>query len=360
VGSSSLTLARPGVRHATEPPEARGLRRDEVRLLISHLDGSHEHRRFNELPGALRRGDLLVVNDSATLKASLPAARPGGSRVELHISTELPGNLRTVEVRQPDAVASQPLRAALAGETLKLAGGGRVRLVAPYPCTGDLRVESRLWAAALQLALPFDEYLDRFGAPIRYGHVPRPWPIDAYQTIFARHSGSAEMPSAGRPFTHELANTLIDAGVSIAAITLHTGVSSLEDHEPPYEERFRVSRTTADEVNDTHAAGGRVIAVGTTVVRALETVTDDRGVTHPGEGWTSLVITPGAPLHAIDGLLTGLHEPRASHLAMLRARLRGSPPLHGRPSLLEEAYREASEHHYLWHEFGDSHLILRG
>jgi len=224
--------------------------------------------------------------------------------------------------------------------------------------TGDLAAPSRLWAAVLELPMPLGAYLQRFGTPIRYGYVPRAWPADAYQTVFATQMGSAEMPSAGRPFTRELVSHLFAAGVAIAPIVLHTGVSSLEDHEPPYEERFCVPRQTADRVNRAHAEGRRVIAVGTTVVRALETVTDDTRVTHPGEGWTSFVVSPEYSLRAVDGLLTGLHEPRATHLAIIQAVARRHLPPAEATAAIDRAYREAIAGDYLWHEFGDTHLIL--
>jgi S-adenosylmethionine:tRNA ribosyltransferase-isomerase len=158
------------------------------------------------------------------------------------------------------------------------------------------------------------------------------------------------MPSAGRAFTPQLITRLVAKGVQIAPLILHTGVASLEEHEPPYEEFYRVPLDTARLVNAARAAGRRVIAVGTTVVRALETVTDAEGVTHPGEGWTRLVITPERGLRAVNGLLTGLHEPEASHLAMLQA-LAGLEHL-------EITYAEALKQGYLWHEFGDLHLML--
>jgi S-adenosylmethionine:tRNA ribosyltransferase-isomerase len=196
-----------------------------------------------------------------------------------------------------------------------------------------------------------------------------------YQTVFATEPGSAEMPSAGRPFTTGLVTTLVAQGVQIAPLVLHTGVSSLEEHEPPYEEFFRVPRDTAARVRAARRAGQRVIAVGTTVVRALETVTDETGITSPGEGWTGLVISPSRPVRAVDGLITGLHEPHASHLMLLeqvaaaahrRSRNLNGPvrnlraPMASRDgvAVLEHAYAEALEKEYLWHEFGDAHLIL--
>ena len=149
--------------------------------------------------------------------------------------------------------------------------------------------------------------------------MPQRWPLSAYQNVYAAEPGSAEMPSAGRPFTPELITRLVTGGVLVAPITLHTGVSSQERHEPPYPERFRVPRHTANLVNAVHEWGGRVIAVGTTVVRALETVSQPDGNVAPDDGWTNLVVTAERGLWTIDGLLTGLHEPESSHLEMLLA-----------------------------------------
>ena len=130
----------------------------------------------------------------------------------------------------------------------------------------------RLWLARLELPAPLVAYLDEHGSPIRYGYVPRRWPLSAYQNVYAVEPGSAEMPSAGRPFTTELITRLVAGGVLVAPIVLHTGVSSQERHERPYPERYRVPEQTARLVNAVHGWGGRVIATGTTVVRALETV----------------------------------------------------------------------------------------
>ena len=350
----------PAHLEASEPPEARGLRRDAVRLLVSRVaDGSIVHSRFNELPEWLVPGDLLVVNTSGTLNAALQATAGNGETFALHLSTRLPGNFWVVEMRRPGPVASLPDRGTHAGVTFELEGGGRVTLLAPYPLAGALESRSRLWIAALQLTAPLLPYLEQFGRPIRYSYVTRSWPASMYQTIFATEPGSAEMPSAARPFTAELVTRLVTAGIQIAPLLLHTGVASLEDHDPPYEEYFRIPPETADRVNAARRTGHRVIAVGTTVVRALETITDNRGTTSPGEGWTSLVITPDRPLRAVTGMITGLHEPRATHLAMVEqviAAAGGGPPA----PHLDRAYREARREGYLWHEFGDSHLIIGG
>jgi len=362
-------FALPAALEAGEPPEARGLARDQVRLLVSNLaTDSIEHARFHDLPRWLAAGDLLVVNTSGTLNAALAATTERGERLELHLSTRLPGGFWSAEVRQPATPASRADRTPRAGTTLRLPGGGRATLLAPYPFSGTIDAASRLWIAAVLTPEPIPQYLERHGRPIRYGYVARAWPSSSYQTVFATDPGSAEMPSAARPFTPELVTRLVSRGVQIAPVLLHTGVASLEDHEPPYEEYYRVPRQTAERVNAARARGHRVIAVGTTVVRALETVTDDSGLTSPGSGWTNLVITADRSLRSATGLITGLHEPRATHLAMLErvvdaaARTAGSRQAGGdafcAPCHLERAYAEARATGYLWHEFGDSHLII--
>ncbi|GMA17097.1 S-adenosylmethionine:tRNA ribosyltransferase-isomerase [Deinococcus metallilatus] len=349
-----LEFTLPAHLEAHEPPEARGLPRDGVRLLVSRVaDDVVQHATFRDLPAFLREGDALVINTSGTLPAALPARRADGTALELHLSTHLPADLWTVELRRPAGTATLPERHAHAGETLRLPDGGQVTLLTPYSTDRnreEQREGVRLWVAALHLPQPVLVYLAAHGKPIRYGYVPRDWPLQTYQTVFATEPGSAEMPSAGRPFTPELLTRLMAQGVRVAPLVLHTGVASLEDHEPPYEEAYRVPAATAHAVNEARAAGGRVIAVGTTVVRALETVTDERGITHPGSGWTREVITPERGTRAVHGLITGWHEPRASHLLMLEA-------IAGRRHL-EVAYAAALAAGYLWHEFGDLHLIL--
>ena len=357
----------PQSREATSPPEARGLRRDAVRLLVSRVrDDAIEHARFSDLPRWLSAGDLLVVNTSGTLNAAVPAASEDGREFELHLSTALPGGFWTVEVRMPGEGASLPYLAALAGTRYRLPEGGEASILAPYPLVDSVQARSRLWIAALRLPDAAPAYLDRNGFPIRYKYVPDRWPSSMYQTVFATEPGSAEMPSAGRPFTAELVTSLVSKGVQIAPLLLHTGVASLEDHEPPYEEFFRVPRETADQVNAARHSGHRVIAVGTTVVRALESVTDASGTTSPGEGWTDLVVSAERPVRSVSGIVTGLHEPRATHLMMLEQVIATALRTGGQTiasgtraaSHLERAYAEAIKRGYLWHEFGDSHLIV--
>lgn len=343
-----LDFELPPALEAGEPPEARGLARDDVRLMVSrYRDDRVEHARFRDLPRLLEPGDLLVVNTSGTLNAALRVVRADGSRAALHLSTRLPGGLWAVELRRLAGRGTAPCDDAARGEELRLPGGAAATLLAPLRRDGG---PARLWVAELRLPAPLEWYLEDHGEPIRYGYVERAWPSVYYQTVFATEPGSAEMPSAGRAFTPELVTRLVARGVQVAPLLLHTGVASLESHEPPYEEFYRVPAATARAVNAARAAGRRVVAVGTTVVRALETVADEAGVAHPGEGWTGLVITPGRGLRAVDAMLTGLHEPRATHLAMLAA-LCGV-------GHLRRTYDEALRRGYLWHEFGDLHLIL--
>ncbi|MFN8457524.1 MAG: S-adenosylmethionine:tRNA ribosyltransferase-isomerase [Anaerolineae bacterium] len=336
---------------AGEPPEARGLARDEVRLMVSyHSTNEVAHTRFRELPDYLEPGDVVVINTSGTLNAALPVTRLDGARLALHLSTRLPADLWITELRRLEGETTRPYEHGLAGEILTLPAGATATLLTPYLPEHRPSGPTRLWLTSLQLPEPLLDYLAQHGQQIRYYYVKQAWPSDYYQTVYATEPGSAEMPSAGRAFTPELITRLVAKGIQIAPLILHTGVASLEKHEPPYEEFYRVPMNTARRVNTARAAGQRVIAVGTTVVRALETVTDAQRVTHPGEGWTRLVITPERGLRAVNSMLTGLHEPEASHLAMLQA-LAGLEHL-------EITYAEALRQGYLWHEFGDLHLML--
>ena len=328
-------------REAHEPPEERGTGSDDVAMLVAtRHDRELVHARFRDLSQFLAPGDLLVVNTSATLPAALDA-RLGDRRVELRLSTPAEADTWVIELRTD---AGLPLRRPPIGARLDLPDGAHAVLLARYAGS------DRLAVARLELGHPLESYLGRHGRAIRYSYVPEPWPIEAYQTVFAQEPGSAEMPSAGRPFTSELVTQLVSRGVLVAPLTLHTGVSSPELGEPPYPERYRVPEETARLVNAVHGWGGRVVAVGTTVVRALETVAGADGLVAAGEGRTSLVVSPDRGLRTIDGLLTGWHEPQASHLLMLEAA--------AGTELLARSYEAAAVRGYLWHEFGDVHLIL--
>jgi S-adenosylmethionine:tRNA ribosyltransferase-isomerase len=336
-----LDFALPAELEAHEPPEARGLSRDGVRLLAgSASTGQVSHHRFTELPALLRPGDVLVVNTSATLPAAVPLAG-----LIVHFSTELADGRWLVELRRLDGASNQRYAGGAAGQRYPLPGGGALVLDEAYS-------EGRLWTATVDPGEPGSvrSLLQWHGRPIRYRHVPRPWPLRYYQTVFAAQPGSAEMPSAGRPFTDRMVTRLVSAGVLVVPVLLHTGVASPEAHERPYPEWFSVSPTTARFVTQARTDGGRVVAVGTTAVRALESAARADGTVGAASGWTDLVITPERGAGAVDGLLTGLHEPRASHLDLLEA-------VAGR-ELLDRCYEAAIAHGYLWHEFGDLNLLL--
>ncbi len=324
--------ALPEPAEAREPAEVRGAARDDVRLLVARrASGRIDHARFAELPELLFPGDLLVVNTSATLPAAVPV-RGSDPALRLHLSSPVPGDrdVWLVELRRD----GRRFGAGRPGLVLRLPAGGAVVLLE--------RHGGPLWRAALRLPSPVLHYLARHGEPIRYDHTRGTWPLARYQTVYATEPGSAEMPSAGRAFTPELVTGLVAAGIDVAPLVLHTGVSSLEAGEAPPAEWYRVPPFTAERIELVRKMGGRVIAVGTTVVRALES--------GAGEGWTDLVIEPDSPIEALDGLLTGFHDGDSSHLAMLEA-------IAGR-DLLERSYAEAARAGYLRHEFGDLHLIL--
>jgi len=334
VTTAAFTL--PTALEAEAPPEARGLDRDGVRMLVSRAaSGTVEHHAFTDLPRLLLPGDLLVVNTSRTL----PAAVPAGQDLVIHFSTGLADGTWLVEPRRPAGNASLPGAAVSAGQLIVLPGGAELVLAR--------RATQRLWQARLSTAVV--PYLLRHGEPIRYSYAAQRWPLSDYQTVFGRSLGSAEMPSAARPFTPAVVTELVTRGVTIAPITLHCGVSSLEAGEDPYPEQYDVPPATVRQVELARQSGGRVIAVGTTVVRALETAARGGGLA-PSAGWTSLVVTEDSGVRVVDGLLTGLHEPRSSHLRMLAA-------FHD-PALLGQCYDAALSGRYLWHEFGDVHLLV--
>ena len=331
-----IDFTLPAEREAHDPPEARGLPRDGVRLLLSRrATGQVSHHAFRDLPGLLLPGDLLVVNDTGTLPAQVRVGRG----LAVHFSTPRPDGAWLVELRAIKDTISRPNGPVFPAQVIDLPGGAALTL--------EGKVTGRLWRARLSVAVV--PYLLRYGIPIRYSYVSRDWPISAYQTAFSRKPGSAEMPSASRPFTPAVVTDLVARGVLITPLTLHAGVSSLEADEDPYPEPYDVPPATARLVNHVRAHGGRVIAAGTTVVRALETAFDS-GLVVPSAGWTSHLVTPETGVRAVDGLLTGLHEPRSSHLRMLAA--------FAGPELLIRCYEAAITAGYLWHEFGDVHLLL--
>jgi S-adenosylmethionine:tRNA ribosyltransferase-isomerase len=335
-------ISPPRELRASLPAELRGLRRDGARLcVVERASGRITHTIVARMGEELAPGDLLVLNSSRTLPAALRVHRAGGQAVQLR-----PGALRESEW---DALAVEtvpphrniPLER---GETLRARGGLLLRVIEPR------RDAPLLWRMSVEGGDALRTLLSD-GEPIRYSYVPNPVPLEHYQTVYAGAPGSVETPSAGRHLTWELLGELRRCGVDLTDIVLHCGLSSFQDDDvdlqkPLIEERFDIGTVAAECIN----RAARVIAVGTSVIRTLETAVDHRGDVQPMSGWTRLVITPRTRLQVVDALLTGLHEPPATHLDMLGALLD--------VGLLERAYAEVRERGYLWHEFGDAMLIL--
>ncbi len=340
-----FTYELPADLEASEPPEARGLTRDAVRMLVAYRDDqSLVPSSFSFLTRFLEPGDLLVVNTSGTIPAAVDAVADSGLELVVHLSTQLDEARWVVELRRMTARTTSRWEGPPPGRHLRLPGGASLTLEEPYGEAG------RLWVARIETGRRVLSWLAVHGRPIRYGYVERSWPIELYQNVYATVPGSAEMPSAGRPFTPEMVTRLVAMGVSITPVVLHTGVASLEADELPYPERVRVPDTTAERVNLARATGHRVIAVGTTVVRALETAAGPDRLARAYDGWTDVVISPERGLRMTDGMLTGWHEPASSHLLLLET-LTGL-------ELLRASYDAALAQGYRWHEFGDVHLIL--
>lgn len=335
----TVTFTLPRGLEATAPPA----RRNGVRLLVAS-PARIRHVDFDDLGAMLEPGDLVVINTSATLAAAVDGERADGRTVTVHFATDLRDGTWVVEVR-PRGAAHGPVHDVARGERITLDGGVELHVRDAHPAG-----QSRLWRAGISVEAGVPRYLARWGRPIRYAYVRESYPLEEYQTVFARVPGSAEMPSAGRPFTAELVTDLVSRGIGVVPITLHTGVSSQDEGEPPQPEWFEVPQVTARAVTATRANGGRVVAVGTTVTRALESAVGPRGEVRTQSGWTDLVLTADEPARVVTGLITGWHAPGASHLQLLQA-VAGE-------QLVADAYAAALREEYLWHEFGDSCLLL--
>jgi S-adenosylmethionine:tRNA ribosyltransferase-isomerase len=349
--SQVLEFSLPASLNAKEPPELRGSRRrDGVRLLVlNRRTGGVTHSRFERLCDFLVPGDLLVCNASRTLPASLFGRRESdSSAVELRLASHLSGDSWLALIRN-----ALPEKSAVREETnfvINFDLGLSARLESPHEeIPGVWKVRFSASGSALI------DLIYRLGEPVRYRYVSRPWGLKYYQTVYAREPGSAEMPSAGRAFTWETFLRLRKKGIETASITLHAGLSSFLDDELDrrhlgVEEEYDIDERAASKIRAAGSAGTRVIAVGTTVVRALESAAQVDGIVRAGHRYTGLRITPDTALRVTDGILTGLHEPAASHLELLSAFIS--------PALLSEAYTDAVRLRYLWHEFGDLNLII--
>jgi S-adenosylmethionine:tRNA ribosyltransferase-isomerase len=348
-GTPTTRFPSPDSVTAVGPAESRGVPRDGVRLLVAR-PGGLDHVQFRDIGRFLYRGDVLVVNTSGTVPRQVDAWSPRHGDLVVHLATPLEDGTWVVELRSPPA-AARPVLDGRSEEEVHLGEGVVARLLDAYPngASPPTGAGNRLWRASVSGDLA--GLLRRVGRPIAYGYLDRRYPLRDYQTVFSLDPGSAEMPSAGRPFTNRLVTRLVRSGVLVAPVLLHTGVSSQDAGESPQPERFQVTRDTAALVNAARARGGRVIAVGTTATRAIESATSPNGIVGAVSGWTDLVIGPDRPVRVVDGLLTGWHNPEASHLLLVEA-VAG-------PELTQRAYDAAVAHGYAWHEFGDSGLLLR-
>ncbi len=338
---------------ASAPREARGERRDQARLLVIHRkSGQIEHRRFYQIVDYLRPGDVVVLNISSTVPAALPGTTSDGQEIEMRLSSHYSSNGNGSgriwqAVFKPDSAVIKPGLELLFGNGALTATVRKKRERIP-----------KLWEIEFDPTdRPMQAWLEELGRPIKYDYVPDTWGLDFYQTAYAAVPGSSEMPSAGRAFTPELLQQIEGRGVALAKIILHTGVSNIDietaqvEQHTMYEEWYQVSPEAAETINHARASGGRILAIGTTPTRTLETVADEQGIVYPGEGWTSLYITPGYRFKAIDALVTGLHEAKTTRLVLASA-------FAGDAELVLKAYNEAIQQGYLWHEFGDLSLIL--
>ena len=337
---------------AREPPEKRGLSRDGVRLLAADRGtGTVVHSRFDRIGDFLRPGDCLVFNASRTLPATLRATQVGGAELLIRLARRNEDDTWSV---LPLSLEEEPWLADLRGARLKFGTGAAESLVAEVLDRDPL--VDRLWRVRFSRGgSDLMGCLSRLGQPVRYWYSAAPWDLDYYQTVYASEPGSMEMPSAGRAFSWQVLLGLRRRGITTAFLILHAGLSSYLDEafdagHPASVEPFRLEAEAAAAINAAKARGGRIIAVGTTVVRTLETIAAGDGRVRAQTGRTCLRITPGHSLRAVDGLLTGFHEPHASHLDLLSAFMP--------PDRLGKVYAEALDGKYLWHEFGDANLIL--
>lgn len=326
----------------------RPLDRGSSRLLIVDAEGDDRHRRFDALPDLLREGDLLVVNDTRVVPARLLGRRrPGGGKAELLLVEPAgdgtwwalarpgrklgPGAL--VDLGPPDRGWS------LEAEVVEVRGDGRRRV---------------------RFSAPVEEWLDDVGQIPLPPYVERPADAedrDAYQTVWARHPGAVAAPTAGLHFSEEILAALDARGVERASVTLHVGpgtfrpvkVERVEDHRMD-EERWEVPPATAERITLARRRGGRVVAVGTTVVRTLESAARDDGHVPPGSGRTDLFLRPGSRFRAVDALVTNFHLPRSTLVMLVCA-------FAGRERVLD-AYREAVRGGYRFYSYGDAMFLL--
>lgn len=327
------------------PPERIAQRpapRGESRLLVLDREGAERHRRVRDLPELLRAGDLVVLNDTRVIPARLFGRRPGGGQVEILLTGR-------VNDREWDALV-KPGRRARPGTVLTLDEG----------LTAEVTEKEESGRHRLRFSEPIEPHLDRLG------HMPLPPYIqradeaedrERYQTVWARRPGAVAAPTAGLHFTREILDALTAAGIETAHVTLHVGLGTFKpvtaeriaDHQME-SERWELGEETAEAIRQTRTRGGRVVAVGTTVVRTLESAAlAGNGEIRAGSGDTRLFITPGFHFQAVDVLLTNFHLPKSTLLMLVSA-------FAGRERVLT-AYEEAIREEYRFYSYGDAMLV---
>ncbi len=347
ITSNIIQFELPGHLACPKPTELRNLSRDGVRLLVTTGSGHVEHTAFSDVDKYLQNGDVLVVNTSATRASAIPITLPYNRKGMAHFSTRVNKHEWLVEIRE--IMGDKTVRWKEGGEELEFHLPDRAKIMLKRKFYEE-RELLHLWIAEFNTGQEHEAYLAEHAQPIKYDKLNEPYPLDFYQTFFSFQPGSSELPSAGRGFTQNLVKRLLKKGVDFAPILLHTGVSSLEESEPPYPEYMEISPASAAIINNASEEGRKVIATGTTAVRAVESAVNEAGEVLPYAGNTNLFIEDSYRMRVINSLLTGFHEPGASHLNMLQS-LAGFDHI-------ERAYYSAIENNYFWHQFGDLHLIL--
>jgi S-adenosylmethionine:tRNA ribosyltransferase-isomerase len=317
--------------------------RDESRMLVLHrLSGEVEHRSFRDLPEYVRPGDVVVLNNSKVIRARLFGRKKTGARVEVLLLSKREDSNWEALVRPGQKIPT--------GTTLVFAAGLVGEVLARTPAGGRI--------IRFEAPMPVDEAIERVG------EVPTPPYIkkrladpDRYQTVYADEPGSAAAPTAGLHFTQMMLERVRAAGAQTVCITLHVGLGTfrpvralhVEEHKM-HEEHFEMSEPVARTIREAKASGGRVLAIGTTVTRTLESSLAADGSVAAGEGWTSLFIYPGHRFKAVDMLLTNFHLPKSTLLMLVSA-------LAGRERILA-AYDLAVDKRYRFFSFGDAMLII--
>jgi S-adenosylmethionine:tRNA ribosyltransferase-isomerase len=330
---------------AREPPEVNGRSRDSSRLLVMKRKTQEiEHSYFYDVGNYLCTGDLLVLNDTRCINSVLPGKLETGGKIEVLLCTPKDNDTWNCQLL-PDGINAR------VGQTIDFGDGELRAKIVDKSSEFDW-----LFVIRFSPVNDFEAKCNKIGRPVLSPYISKIWDVKYYNTVYAKKFGSAEMPAAGRHFTNELLEKLARQGIQHVFVTLHTGLSSIsvkeenfEDHKM-YEEPYEITEDTANIINKVKNSGGKIVAVGTTVTRVLETVANNKGKVKPEKGYTRLYIYPGYKWKIVDALITNFHPPRSSRIA-LAAAFTGK-------DLLMRGYKEAIERGYKFYEFGDTTLTI--